>query len=187
MSYRCNVYPYCDLIHMLLTPRRNFRTACVRFCAHLHQENVWMSFVDKMDDTLFLFYLDNHNSLGFEWCENVSYVDVVARVDVFTLVLRMAGGINANCMHRFLFSKTRIEDIWWKVYLIALTLLRIILDQVQVWMDTSSMKCFWNLVLYIKFAFVDANVCKWRTIDPDTKLLRQQVIHWGLFIRKSSL
>ena len=74
-----------------------------RFESNLSDENM----VDNMDETHFIFNMDNHKTLGFRGSNKVNYADVVAGCDGHTMVLRLRGGIDAKLMHPFLIFKNR--------------------------------------------------------------------------------
>lgn len=51
--------------------------------------------VENMDETHFIFNMDNHHTLGLRGCGKVNYADVVSGGEGMTMVLRIRGGENA--------------------------------------------------------------------------------------------
>ena len=60
-----------------------------------------------MDETYFIFNMDDSKTLGLLVSANVNYVDVVGGADVFTLLLRLRGCRNAKLMNPFIRFKNR--------------------------------------------------------------------------------
>lgn len=63
--------------------------------------------VENMDETHFIFNMDNHKTLGKRGAKKVNYVDVVQGGEGFTMVLRMTGGVNAKIEAPFLIFKNK--------------------------------------------------------------------------------
>ena len=65
------------------------------------------NYVENMDETHFVFNMDNHYTLGIRGVDSVNYADVVGGADAFTMVLRLRGGPNARLEAPFIIFKNR--------------------------------------------------------------------------------
>ena len=63
--------------------------------------------VDNMDETHFVFNMDDHKTLSFRRSNKVNYANEVSGCDGFTMVLRLRGGIDAKLMEPFFIFKNR--------------------------------------------------------------------------------
>ena len=63
------------------------------------------SMVENMDETHFIFNMDNQKALEIQGVQKVNYADVVSGGDDFTMVLRLCGGVNVKLEDLFLISK----------------------------------------------------------------------------------
>ena len=83
----------------------SYHLGCLQrlFDAKLLDENL----VENMDETHFVFNMDNGKTLGFRGSTKVNYADVVSGCDGFTMVLRLRGGVGAKLMQPFLIFKNR--------------------------------------------------------------------------------
>ena len=63
--------------------------------------------VDNVDETHFVFNMDNHKTLSFRGSNNVNYADLVGGCDGFTMVLRLRGGIDPKLVEPILIFKNR--------------------------------------------------------------------------------
>ena len=70
---------------------------------NLYDENT----MENMDETHFIFNMDDSKTLGLRGSANVNYADVVGGAEGFTLVLRLCGGCNAKLMNPCIIFKNR--------------------------------------------------------------------------------
>ena len=61
-----------------------------------HDGNLVEDMVENMDETHFVFNMDDHTTLGFIGQAKVNYADVVSGGEGMTMVLRISGGVNSK-------------------------------------------------------------------------------------------
>ena len=63
--------------------------------------------VENMDETHFIFNMNNGKTFGFCGSTKVNYANTTSECDGFTTVLRLRGGVDAKAMQPFLIFKNR--------------------------------------------------------------------------------
>ena len=66
--------------------------------------------VENMDETHFVFDLDNRKCLSFRGDQSVNYMGVVSGAEGMTVVLRVTGGVNSRIASPFFIFKSRAES-----------------------------------------------------------------------------